>query len=201
MVYSIRFKWTATRNLATTWQYQKLTAHLYLKGEHYLANLINKLHSAEKFYGGLFHAPEHRNTTCQKLYFSISRVGLNWIDYVHLCLYLFPAGSLDYSLSSRVAFSFPTGVLFLFSFIGNSSAIQIVGKNQNMKSAEIWWYILVILVMLIVWWCFWCFDLVILVMLIRYFLFRSVWPFESFETVLCKTSRYIALVSFSCMYF
>ena len=38
-------------------------------------------------------------------------------------------------------------------------------------------------------------------MLIRYFLFRSVWPFESFETVLCKTSRYIALVSLSCMYF
>ena len=146
----------------------------------------------------------HHSTAIQHVKNCTSRYQESaWIELImFIYVYIFfPAGSLDYSLSSRVAFSFPTGVLFLFSFIGNSSAIQIVGKNQNMKSAEIWWYILVILVMLIVWWCFWCFDLVILVMLIRYFLFRSVWPFESFETVLCKTSRYIALVSFSCMYF
>ena len=45
--------------------------------------------------------------------------------------FFFPAGLLDYSLSSRVAFSFLTGVLFLFSFTGSSSVIHIAGKTKT----------------------------------------------------------------------
>ena len=35
----------------------KFTTQPCLKGELYLENLINQIHSAEKFGGGVFHAP------------------------------------------------------------------------------------------------------------------------------------------------
>ena len=104
-------------------------------------------------------------------------------------LSLFILKSPDFSLTTKVVFTFLTSLAFIVSFLGNSMVIYIIRKDQLLKSTTF----LLILNMA-------CGDLVTTTVtcppLIKFLFVGLAWIPGAFGGLLCKLNLYLVLVAF-----
>ena len=106
-----------------------------------------------------------------------------------LSLSFFILKSPDFSLTTKVVFTFLTSMAFIVSFLGNSMVIYIIRKDQLLKSTTF----LLILNMA-------CGDLVTTSVtcppLIKFLFVGLAWIPGTFGSLLCKLNLYLVLVAF-----